>query len=427
MIFKLRGLFGRAAAQHTLRIGYLPTLDAAPLLIAQARGLFKKQDLNVSLQRQTSWSRAAQKLAERELDAAHLPGTLPLATELGLTGVSAPLRTAFVLAQGGSSFSLSPDVLRTLQVGMSADAPPSVSGVMQALRTLVCERQACGAAKLRFVVGDLHDNSHYDLRYCLASAGIDPVADVQIVALTPGRLLRSLQSGKYDGAWVDEPYGSLAAAQGLLEPVFSKHAFWNHSQSKVLVVHDEFVRRRGALHKRLLKALLLAVTWADGHREEAVDLLSQKTALGVDPHALQGLVSGIDSLCGAHPEDINLSASVASFPWYSQAVWYLGQMIRWGDYREVLDFKKTAQAVYLPRVYREAARELDLPHPSIGYKNEGEHAQRWQLEEASQPIPMGPDLFFDGRVYKPRQTMKYLNGLEISHISAPLDAMWAIR
>lgn len=428
MIFGLGPLLGRRRPEHPdLRIGFLPTLDAATLLVAQARGYFQAEGLSVQLSRLTSWQRGRQQLANRELDAAHLPGSVPLMAHLGIDDFPLPLRTSFVLSLGGSSFAVQTRLFEEMQAFLPAGESVAPSDSLKALATVVRARLDQGQPKLRFAVSDFHANGSYDLRYCLAAAGIDPECDVDVQPVTPTRVGKSLRGEHYDGAWLAEPFGTQAAQAGSVHLLFSKHAFWNHSLSKVLAVPERMVKQYPRTYAALLRSLLNATVWLEGHREEALELMASRHGLDQRADSLGAMVSGIDTLAGADPHDLAFDAGAPGFPWYSQAVWYLGQMIRWGDYDQVMDFKKTAQAVYLPKHYRDAARELSLPYPTIGYKTEGEHPGSWVLEEASEPIGMGADLFFDRRLYKPRQTMKYLNGLDISHISAPLDAMWAIR
>ena len=428
MIIKLSGLLGRRKPAHpSLRLGYLATVDAALLLVARAQGFFEQEGLDVSLSRQTSWHRSRAKIAAGELHGAHMPGTAPLCASLGIGGDVLPLRTAFVLSLGGSSFGLHARWLQALQDAGLGHKRVTPAQSLQALAVLVAQRRQQGQSRLRLAVTDLYSNGSYELRYALASVGIDPLEDVELVAITPSRVLRSLREGNYDGAWLDEPWGSLAADEGLVSLLFSKQAFWNHSLGKVLALPEEFLQRHPLTHRALLRALMRAAIWLETHRAEALPLLAARDALNQPESALQVMTQGIPTLAGASPDDLVFHSGAANFPWYSQAVWYLGQMIRWGDFSDVLDFKLAAQEVYLPRLYREAARELNAAYPNVGYKNEGEHAEPWELEQASQPLLMGPDMFFDGRTYNPRQTMKYLNALDISHISAPLDAMWAIR
>ena len=51
----------------------------------------------------------------------------------------------------------------------------------------------------------------------------------------------------------------------------------------------------------------------------------------------------------------------ATYPYYSDAVWYLTQMRRWGqipEYKSDDWYKKTASDVYRPDIYRKAAEAL---------------------------------------------------------------------
>ena len=116
MIIKLSGLLGRRKPAHpSLRLGYLATVDAALLLVARAQGFFEQEGLDVSLSRQTSWHRSRAKIAAGELLRAHMPGTAPLCASLGIGGDVLPLRTAFVLSLGGSSFGLHARWVQALQ------------------------------------------------------------------------------------------------------------------------------------------------------------------------------------------------------------------------------------------------------------------------------------------------------------------------
>ena len=51
----------------------------------------------------------------------------------------------------------------------------------------------------------------------------------------------------------------------------------------------------------------------------------------------------------------------ATYPYYSDAIWYLTQMRRWGQIPEARPdawFEQVAKAVYQPDVYRQAAEAL---------------------------------------------------------------------
>jgi hypothetical protein len=106
----------------------------------------------------------------------------------------------------------------------------------------------------------------------------------------------------------------------------------------------------------------------------------------------------------------------ASFPWRSHALWFLTQMLRWGQIGPEIDIRAVAEAVYRPDLYRAAAKDLGEPAPLIDDKAEGGHPDPWVLQEATAPIDMAPDLFFDGRIFDPRDPERYGAGFEISRV-----------
>jgi nitrate/nitrite transport system substrate-binding protein len=76
-------------------------------------------------------------------------------------------------------------------------------------------------------------------------------------------------------------------------------------------------------------------------------------------------------------------------------------MVRWGQIEDPVDIVAKAARVYRPDLYREAAEALGLAVPSIDRKPEGGHGRGWTLTEATQPLAMGSDRFFDGGTFDP--------------------------
>jgi hypothetical protein len=113
----------------------------------------------------------------------------------------------------------------------------------------------------------------------------------------------------------------------------------------------------------------------------------------------------------------------ATYPWRSHAEWFITQMIRWGQIEKPLDIKKTAAAVYRPDIYREAAKAVGIAVPTVDHKTEGTHAGPWTLTQATQPIPMGPDKFFDGMTFDPAKPIDYLKGFKVSNMKVDLAAL----
>ena len=138
----------------------------------------------------------------------------------------------------------------------------------------------------------------------------------------------------------------------------------------------------------LTKALIRAVAWLDAddgaNRAEAVEILSHSAYVGADAEVIAGSMTGTfafgkDDVRPA--PDFNIFfRDDASYPFYSDAVWTLTQMRRWGQIPEAKPdawYDETAKAVYKPAIYEEAARLLvaegkakaeDFPFGTDGYK-----------------------------------------------------------
>ena len=98
-------------------------------------------------------------------------------------------------------------------------------------------------------------------------------------------------------------------------------------------------------------------------------------------------------------------------------------MMRWGYVEKPIDLRATARRVYRPDLHREAAADLGLPAPLVDEKLEGAHGSAWMLEEATAPIAMGPDRFFDGLRFDPDQIVDYLERFAISALRVRLDEL----
>jgi hypothetical protein len=64
----------------------------------------------------------------------------------------------------------------------------------------------------------------------------------------------------------------------------------------------------------------------------------------------------------------------ANFPWLSHAAWFISQMYRWGQLEQPANILQTAASIYRPDLYRQAAKALGVPYPTIDVKKEGINA-----------------------------------------------------
>ncbi len=263
-----------------MRVGFIPLNDAAPLLVAQALGLFSRHGLKVELSREVGWATIRDKIIHRELDAAHAPGAMVLSTTLGLGCQPCECLTALILNTQGNCITLSNE-LHDLGV---RDAETFRAEVVRSrgVRT--------------YVLGTVFEHSSHRILLTdwLRGAGIDPERDVRIVVVPPPQLFRNLVAGTVDGYCAGEPWNSLAVRERMgWCPALSMNLAPGHPE-KVLMVRSDFANRRPEEHLALVAALSEAARLCDepAFREELPALLARREYLNVPARIISAGLSG---------------------------------------------------------------------------------------------------------------------------------------
>lgn len=404
-----------------LRIGLTPLCDAAPLVVGYELGFFAREGLRVELSREPSWSNIRDKLAAGAIDAAHALAPMPLAATLGVGPLQQPTIAALSLGLGGNAVCVSLALRRALDAAdAAAAASPASSG--RALARLVASRRAAGAPPLRFGTVFPVSMHTYELGYWLATAGLDPQTDVELRVVPPPRMAEELAQGAIDGFCVGEPWSSVAVARGIGAILLTGHDVWSHAPEKVLAVSLGWAERNPAVHRALLRALILAGRWCDDHGNRPE--LARRLSPWVD--APEEML--LPSLLGAlRPSFHVFHRFAASFPWRSHAAWILARMLAHGQIEKAIDVRGVAAAVYRSDLYREAARELGLACPIADEKLEGAHALPWRLETDGAPLDMPPDRFLDGRSFDARDVVGHLAEGPRGGLRLPLDELAAAQ
>ncbi|SMH57371.1 CmpA/NrtA family ABC transporter substrate-binding protein [Azospirillum agricola] len=398
---------GEVLEKTALTLGFVPLTDCAPLVVGVEKGFFARQGLEVTLSREPSWSNIRDKLMVGLLDGAHMLTGLILAMTAGVGTFPTPTRAAHALGLNGNAITVSTE----LHAGMAAADPEAMAQrplTARALKRVIEANRAAGLPPLAFGVVFSVANHAYQLRYWLASAGIDPDRDVRIVTVPPPRMVASLKAGDIVGFCVGEPWNSLAVSEGVGRVLIAGCEFWNNGPEKVLGVLASWADAHPNSHRALVRALIEAQAWLDepANRVEAAAILSQPRHLGVPRAVVErsltgAFISGPGEAPVAMPDFHVFHRYAATFPWRSHALWLLAQMVRWGQLDASADLHALAAGVYDAELHRQAQRDLGGAVPLIDTKLEGAHAGPWLLEEATAPIPMGPDLFFDRAIFDP--------------------------
>lgn len=316
------------SASGPLQLGFIPLVDAAPLIVAQEKGYFAAEGLSVSLSREGSWATIRDKVAAGALDGAHMLAPMVLAASLGIGSDPKAMIAPIALNRGGAAV--------TLSTRLTGDGDAGAR-----LTHLVRRRQEEGASPLTLAAVYPFAIHNYLLRHWLAGLGLNPDVDVRLTVVPPPRTAALLGEGVIEGFCAGAPWNAVAEAAGVGQTVVRANELWPEAPDKVLGVTEFWAAANPAILKSLIRALAAAGAWAaDPHNQsELVGLLARPEFLDTAPGAI---ASGL--------AEITFAGAAANPPRRDQAVWLLEQMIRWGQVAEV-DVDKVVERTWRPDLY----------------------------------------------------------------------------
>lgn len=408
-----------------LNIGFIPLTDCAPLVIAREKGLFEKHGLDVTLSKETSWANIRDKVAIGILDAAQMLAPMPLAMTLGLGAIQKPVITALSLGLNGNAITVSSNLYRRMQQAAPEFMNKRADNV-KALKAVIEQNRQQNQAPLTFAVVYPFSSHSYELRYWMASAGIDPDLDVKLVVVPPPQMPAHLELGDIDGYCVGEPWNTIAVKAGIGHTLITKYELWNNSPEKVLGVTEEWAEQYPNTHRALLCALLEACQWIDHphNRIETASLIARSIYVNAPEEIIRMSMSNLfqysaDRMAETVKDFYVFHRYAANFPWRSHAEWFLLQMMRWGQIQQPVDVHAIAERVYRPDIYAQAAGQLGIEVPRCDRKVEGVSVSC----AGEQHSTIGPGLFFDQKIFDPDKPADYLEQFRINHLAAPIEQL----
>ncbi|QEN88667.1 ABC transporter substrate-binding protein [Labrys sp. KNU-23] len=401
-----------------LTLGFIPLVDAAPLVVAREKGFAAAEGLELRLARETSWANIRDRVMLGHFDAAHMLGPMPIASTLGIGHVEVPMIAPFSLGLGGNAITLTPQLFARMEEEGAhlADGPAAIG---TALAKVVASRQAAGQGPLALAVVHPFSGHNYELRYWLAAAGIDPDRDIRLVVLPPPFMVDAIREGQIDGFCVGEPWNSLAVEAGVGVIAVTKSTLWRQGPEKVLGFRADFAARAPDRLSALLRALHAAARWAGdaGNRDELARILAAPAYLdrppGIIGRALGGTLARRQHEAAAEiPDFLVFHDHAANFPWASHALWFYSQMVRWEQVGYSTAFVQRAGQVYRPDLYRAALAGTGVDLPRASAKVEGALRQATPVASRHGTMVLGPDGFFDGRLFDPDDIEGYLRSFQ---------------
>jgi len=390
-----------AIEKPALKLGFIKLTDMAPLAIAKEKGFFADEGLNVTLEPQANWKVLLDGVIGGQLDGAHMLAGQPLAATIGY-GTKADLIAPLSLDLNGNAITLSNKVWDQIEPGLekNAEGKPQHPISASVLKPVIASYKSQGK---QFKMGMVFPVSthNYELRYWLAAGGISPgyytpgdvagtvAAEAALSVTPPPQMPATMEAGTIDGYCVGEPWNQAAVQKKIGVPVITDDEIWKKNPEKVLGLRKDFAEKYPATTAALLRAIIKAQLWLDvdggKNRAEAVEILARSNYVGADEAVIGASMTGQFTFAPGDTRpapDFNIFFNDhAGYPFYSDAIWYLTQMRRWGQIAEDKTdqwYFETAKAVYRPDLYLTAAKKLAdegvIPVDSIpdsdGFKEE---------------------------------------------------------
>jgi NitT/TauT family transport system ATP-binding protein len=328
---------GSGRRDGRLRIGFMPLVDCAPLVVARDLGFAADEGLELDLVRETSWANIRDRIVLGHFDAAHMLAPMPIAARLGLGHVRAPVIAPFVLDQGGNSIAVTTALWQEGgEWGGFGD--PLASG--RTLARVVAERARKGRDQLTFAAVHPFSCHHHQLRHWMAAAGVDPDRDVRLTVVPPPYMVAAMEAGEVDGVCVGAPWTSRAVDSGVGHIVLPTAVLWPSTPEKVLGLRQDLADRRGEEIAALMRALDRAAAWTEMPENHArlADLLSADDIVAVPaPIILRSLTGRLQVERGGAPVSVpgflrfhgEGANGPINRPRPTDGLWFAAQMLRW--------------------------------------------------------------------------------------------------
>ena len=388
-----------------LTLGFLPLVDAAPLIVAQALGFASEEGLELTLLAAPSWATLRDMLASGQVVAAQMLSPLPVASALGLGGRAARLEALMVLNLNGDVIGVSTALATQMRAqGHGFDFTDAKAAGL-ALR-------AAAGARLRIGV-PLRFSMHIELiRYWFAGLGKPMPDGWEICTVPPPRMAEALAAGEIDAFCVGEPRGSVAVDSGAGVLLLPGSAIWAAAPEKVLATRVGWADSEPDLAGRLMRAVWRAGRWLGqkSNLSVASELLATPERLGVASEVIERVLTGrlVISRQGEErhvPGFIEFHAGAANFPWRSQAAW-IGARLAQRHNLDPMPAIQAARAVFRSDLYRQHLREAGAELPGASDKVEGSLAVPTAAPSQQGRLILPPDRFFDARIFDPADPLR---------------------
>jgi len=338
----------------TMRFGIIALTDCSPIVMAHELGYFKQFGIESVISKEASWAVIRDKLSIGDNQATHMLIGMPLASTMGLAGSPVkPMIIPWLLNRNGQAITLN-NTLKKSGVKTPRELKP------------IADKAKAAGEPLTFAMTFPPGTHAMWTRYWLASGGIHPDKDINLITIPPAQMVANMRVDKMDGFCVGEPWNNRAIIDGIGFTAITTQKMWPDHPEKVCAFTEEFAARNPKTVKAVLKALHLASVHLDNldNRAKAAEVVARPAYINCPPEIiLQRLLGNYDYGDGRKEQDkfyMIFSERECNYPQRAFAVWWLTQFRRWGMVKQAPDYQGVANRVMRPDIYLEAMKELGV-------------------------------------------------------------------
>jgi len=332
-----------ALEKKDLKIGFIPITCATPLIMADPLGFYKKEGLNVTLNKTAGWALIRDKMMNREHDASHFLSPMPLAISMGVGSAAQPMRVATIQNVNGQAI--------TLHIKHKDKRDP---------------KQWKG---FKFAVPFDYSMHNFLLRYYVAEHGLDPDKDIQIRVVPPPEMVSNLRAGNLDGYLGPDPFNQRAVYDEVGFIHMLSKELWDGHPCCAFGTSEQFIKENPNTFAALYRAVLKAANMARDPKNRSLiaKVISPAKYLNQPETVVEQVLTGKFADGLGNVKTVPDRAGFDPFPWQSMAVWILTQMKRWGYIKGDVNYKQIAEQVFLVTEAKKRMAELDMKTPPSSY------------------------------------------------------------
>jgi len=391
-----------------VKLGYIPIVEAAPMIIAKEKGFFAKHGMtDIELSKQASWGAARDNVEIGSggggIDGGQWQMPMPYLISMGEITKGRKKIPMYVLLQ-----------LNTQGNGIAVSNKHKGQKLSLKVRDSKAyfDKLKSGGNKFKAAYTFPEANQEFWIRYWLAAGGVNPDTDVELLTVPSAQTVANMKTGTMDAFSTGDPwpYRIVTDKVGFLAALTAE--IWKNHPEEYLAIRADWVDKNPKATKAILKAIMEAQQWCDNfnNRKELSQILSKREYFNVPANILEGPFFGkYDKGDGKKVDDKSLAAyywkdgrGSVSYPYRSHDLWFLTESVRWGFLPlDTLD-KANGMISKVNRedLWREAAKELGV-----------------SARDIPKSTSRGVETFFDGIKFDPKNPKAYLKSLKIKKVS----------